>query len=100
MNGLITVIYALITFQNIVPISLYISTEAVRTCQALFIYFGGKDITTRIARGRLGKTFAAGQMLHWSSPSTLSTAAAAASETLPKPVSACRCVHPRAPSPW
>jgi P-type E1-E2 ATPase len=26
-------------FQNIVPISLYISVEGVRTCQALFIYF-------------------------------------------------------------
>lgn len=26
-------------FQNIVPISLYISIEAVKTCQALFIYF-------------------------------------------------------------
>jgi phospholipid-translocating ATPase len=27
------------SFQNIVPISLYISIEFVRTCQALFIYF-------------------------------------------------------------
>jgi phospholipid-translocating ATPase len=26
-------------FQNVVPISLYISIEAVKTCQALFIYF-------------------------------------------------------------
>jgi P-type E1-E2 ATPase len=26
-------------FQNIVPISLYISVEFVRTCQAAFIYF-------------------------------------------------------------
>ncbi|THH28398.1 hypothetical protein EUX98_g5794 [Antrodiella citrinella] len=39
INGLITAIYALITFQNIVPISLYISIEGVRTVQALFIYF-------------------------------------------------------------
>ncbi|TBU65246.1 phospholipid-translocating P-type ATPase [Dichomitus squalens] len=39
INGLITAIYALITFQNIIPISLYISIEGVRTCQALFIYF-------------------------------------------------------------
>jgi phospholipid-translocating ATPase len=30
-------------FQNIVPISLYISIEFVRTCQAAFIYFD-KDI--------------------------------------------------------
>ena len=39
INGLITAVFALITFQNIVPISLYISIEVVRTCQALFIYF-------------------------------------------------------------
>jgi phospholipid-translocating ATPase len=31
------------SFQNIVPISLYISIEAVRTVQAAFIYFD-KDI--------------------------------------------------------
>ncbi|KZP18285.1 phospholipid-translocating ATPase [Athelia psychrophila] len=43
INGLITWAFALITFQNIVPISLYISVEAVRTCQAAFIYFD-KDI--------------------------------------------------------
>jgi len=39
INGLITLVFALITFQNIVPISLYISIEVVRTCQAAFIYF-------------------------------------------------------------
>ncbi|KAI9069193.1 phospholipid-translocating P-type ATPase [Trametes sanguinea] len=39
INGLVTWAFALITFQNIVPISLYISIEGVRTCQALFIYF-------------------------------------------------------------
>ncbi|KAH8099600.1 phospholipid-translocating P-type ATPase [Cristinia sonorae] len=39
INGLITWANALITFQNIVPISLYISIEGVRTVQALFIYF-------------------------------------------------------------
>ncbi|KAG6887394.1 hypothetical protein C0992_012440 [Termitomyces sp. T32_za158] len=39
INGLITWAFAMITFQNIVPISLYISIEVVRTCQALFIYF-------------------------------------------------------------
>ncbi|KAJ7436207.1 phospholipid-translocating ATPase [Mycena latifolia] len=38
-NGLVTWAFALITFQNIVPISLYISIEFVRTWQALFIYF-------------------------------------------------------------
>ncbi|EPQ57895.1 phospholipid-translocating P-type ATPase [Gloeophyllum trabeum ATCC 11539] len=39
INGLVTWAFALITFQNIVPISLYISIEFVRTCQAIFIYF-------------------------------------------------------------
>ncbi|CAL1705702.1 unnamed protein product [Somion occarium] len=39
INGLVTWAFALITFQNIVPISLYISIEAVRTVQALWIYF-------------------------------------------------------------
>jgi phospholipid-translocating ATPase len=39
INGLITWAFALITFQNVVPISLYISIEAVRTLQAAFIYF-------------------------------------------------------------
>ena len=39
INGLTTLVFALITFQNIVPISLYISIEFVRTAQAAFIYF-------------------------------------------------------------
>ncbi|KAL4077222.1 hypothetical protein V8B97DRAFT_1866494 [Scleroderma yunnanense] len=39
IDALITWAFALITFQNIVPISLYISIEGVKTCQALFIYF-------------------------------------------------------------
>ncbi|KDQ06150.1 hypothetical protein BOTBODRAFT_39791 [Botryobasidium botryosum FD-172 SS1] len=39
INGLVTFANALITFQNVVPISLYLSIEAVRTCQAAFIYF-------------------------------------------------------------
>ncbi|KAG8905995.1 hypothetical protein FRB99_007852 [Tulasnella sp. 403] len=43
INGAITFGNALITFQNVVPISLYISIEFVRTCQAAFIYFD-KDI--------------------------------------------------------
>ena len=38
INGLIAFANALITFQNIVPISLYISIEVVRTIQAYFIY--------------------------------------------------------------
>jgi len=39
INGLVTFANAFITFQNIVPISLYISIEVVRTCQAAFIYW-------------------------------------------------------------
>ncbi|ORX36159.1 putative phospholipid-translocating ATPase [Kockovaella imperatae] len=39
INGLFTFFNAFITFQNIVPISLYISIEVVRTSQALFIYW-------------------------------------------------------------
>ncbi|KAG8996124.1 hypothetical protein FRB94_008549 [Tulasnella sp. JGI-2019a] len=39
INGLITFGNALITFQNVIPISLYISVEFVRTCQAAFIYY-------------------------------------------------------------
>ncbi|EIW68591.1 hypothetical protein TREMEDRAFT_74105 [Tremella mesenterica DSM 1558] len=39
VNGIVTFANALITFQNIVPISLYISIEFVRTIQAAFIYW-------------------------------------------------------------
>ncbi|WVW78932.1 hypothetical protein I302_100895 [Kwoniella bestiolae CBS 10118] len=39
INGLVTFANAFITFQNIVPISLYISIEAVRTIQAAYIYW-------------------------------------------------------------
>lgn len=38
INGLVTFGNSLITFQNIVPISLYISIEVVRTIQAYFIF--------------------------------------------------------------
>ena len=65
INGLITFCFALITyvssypfsleiclifntishrFQNIVPISLYISIEFVRTCQAAFIYYDSEMV--------------------------------------------------------
>ncbi|KAH8914962.1 phospholipid-translocating P-type ATPase [Atractiella rhizophila] len=37
-NGLITFLNGMITFQNVVPISLYISIEFVRTTQAFYIY--------------------------------------------------------------
>lgn len=38
VNGLITFWAALILFQNLVPISLYISLEIIKTLQAFFIY--------------------------------------------------------------
>ncbi|TVY17095.1 Phospholipid-transporting ATPase DNF1 [Lachnellula arida] len=38
LDGFITFWAALILFQNLVPISLYISLEIVKTCQAFFIY--------------------------------------------------------------
>ncbi|KAI9734412.1 MAG: hypothetical protein M1818_006800 [Claussenomyces sp. TS43310] len=38
LNGFITFWAALILFQNLVPISLYISLEIIRTAQAYFIY--------------------------------------------------------------
>jgi phospholipid-translocating ATPase len=37
-NGLITFWAAVILFQNMVPISLYITLEIIKTCQAFFIY--------------------------------------------------------------
>ncbi|KAF8195975.1 phospholipid-translocating ATPase [Mycena galopus ATCC 62051] len=39
INGLITWAYAFLTFQEVVPISLYISMEVVRSFQAAFIFF-------------------------------------------------------------
>ncbi|EHK97677.1 putative Phospholipid-transporting ATPase DNF1 [Glarea lozoyensis 74030] len=38
MDGFITFWAALILFQNMVPISLFISLEIIKTCQAFFIY--------------------------------------------------------------
>ncbi|CAD6502732.1 BgTH12-05322 [Blumeria graminis f. sp. triticale] len=38
LNGFITFWAAVILFQNMVPISLYITLEIIKTCQAFFIY--------------------------------------------------------------
>ena len=38
VDGIITFVAAIILFQNLVPISLYISLEIIRTLQAFFIY--------------------------------------------------------------
>ncbi|KAH6908304.1 phospholipid-translocating ATPase [Coprinopsis sp. MPI-PUGE-AT-0042] len=45
INGTITFFFALITFQNIVPISLYISIEFVRTCTSRIYYPKTKQAT-------------------------------------------------------
>jgi len=56
INGLVTFANAFITFQNIVPISLYISIEFVRTAQAAFIYW---DHTIRyVKNGVVTRTMA------------------------------------------
>ncbi|KAK7467656.1 hypothetical protein VKT23_004709 [Stygiomarasmius scandens] len=39
INGIITWVFALLTFQLLVPISLYLSIEVVRTLQSAWIYF-------------------------------------------------------------
>ncbi|KAJ7706920.1 hypothetical protein B0H17DRAFT_1034845 [Mycena rosella] len=56
-NGLVTWAYALITFQNIVPISLYISIEFVRTCQALFIYFDSEICYQKTGQATLARSW-------------------------------------------
>jgi phospholipid-translocating ATPase len=80
INGLITLIFAFITFvppshfpsaiefridphpdvvrfQNIVPISLYISVEVVRSCQAAFIYFDSEIYYKKTDQPALARNF-------------------------------------------
>ncbi|KAG6908584.1 hypothetical protein DXG01_004071 [Tephrocybe rancida] len=57
INGLITWAYALITFQNIVPISLYISIEFVRTCQAAWIYFDSEICYQKTGQATLARSW-------------------------------------------
>ncbi|KAF9016585.1 phospholipid-translocating P-type ATPase [Hymenopellis radicata] len=57
INGLVTFAFALITFQNIVPISLYISIEFVRTCQAAFIYFDAAIYYEKTGQATLARTW-------------------------------------------
>ncbi|TRM59267.1 hypothetical protein BD626DRAFT_508768 [Schizophyllum amplum] len=57
VNGLITWAFALITFQNIVPISLYISIEFVRTCQAAFIYFDAEMVYEKTGQPTLARSW-------------------------------------------
>ncbi|THU78043.1 phospholipid-translocating ATPase [Dendrothele bispora CBS 962.96] len=56
-EGVITFFFALITFQSIVPISLYISIEVVRTCQALFIYFDSEIFDEKSGRPTLANSW-------------------------------------------
>ncbi|KAG6864192.1 hypothetical protein C0991_011668 [Blastosporella zonata] len=57
INGLVTWAFALITFQNIVPISLYISIEFVRTCQAAFIYFDSEICYDKTGQATLARSW-------------------------------------------
>ncbi|KAK7034698.1 hypothetical protein VNI00_012105 [Paramarasmius palmivorus] len=57
INGLVTWAFALITFQNIVPISLYISIEAVRTVQAAFIFFDAEIYYEKTQQRTLARTW-------------------------------------------
>lgn len=57
INGFITWAFALITFQNIVPISLYISVEGVKTCQALFIYFDYEMVDKKTGQPTLARSY-------------------------------------------
>jgi phospholipid-translocating ATPase len=45
------------SFQNIVPISLYISIEFVRTCQAAFIYFDSEMYYEKTDQPSLARTW-------------------------------------------
>lgn len=56
-NGFTTFFNALITFQNVVPISLYISIEFVRTCQAAFIYFDGDMYDEKADQAALSRSW-------------------------------------------
>ncbi|KAI0034026.1 phospholipid-translocating P-type ATPase [Vararia minispora EC-137] len=57
INGIITWAFALITFQNIVPISLYISIEFVRTAQAAFIYLDREIYYEKTDTATLARSF-------------------------------------------
>ncbi|RPD70538.1 hypothetical protein L226DRAFT_574648 [Lentinus tigrinus ALCF2SS1-7] len=57
INGLIAAVFALIAFQNIDRISLYISIEGVPTCQALFIYFDGEIFYEKTGQATLARSW-------------------------------------------
>lgn len=48
VEGIVAFFTGLILFQNFVPISLYITLEIIRSCQALFIYFDIEMVYERL----------------------------------------------------
>ena len=56
-NGFTTLFNSFITFQNVIPISLYISIEFVRTCQAAFIYFDSDIYYDKTGTPTLARTW-------------------------------------------
>ncbi|CAK5275664.1 unnamed protein product [Mycena citricolor] len=57
INGLITFIFAFLTFQTIVPISLYISMEVVRSFQAAFIFFDKEICYDKTGQATIAKSW-------------------------------------------
>ncbi|KAJ7179920.1 phospholipid-translocating ATPase [Mycena crocata] len=57
INGLVTWAFAFLTFQDIVPISLYISMEVVRTFQAAFIFFDSEMCYDKTNQATLAKSW-------------------------------------------
>lgn len=57
VTGIVAFWVALILFQNLVPISLYISLEIVRTFQALFIYFDLELVYERLQMSCIPKSW-------------------------------------------
>ncbi|KAF7331909.1 Phospholipid-transporting ATPase [Mycena kentingensis (nom. inval.)] len=57
LNGLITWAFAFLTFQLVVPISLYISMEVVRTFQAAFIFFDKEMWYAKTDQATLAKSW-------------------------------------------
>ncbi|KAK7061656.1 phospholipid-transporting ATPase [Favolaschia claudopus] len=57
INGLITWAFAFLTFQTIVPISLYITIEVVRSFQAAFIFFDKEIWYAKLDQPTLAKSW-------------------------------------------
>ncbi|EKM82413.1 hypothetical protein AGABI1DRAFT_117898 [Agaricus bisporus var. burnettii JB137-S8] len=57
INGLVTWAFSLLTFQSLVPISLYISIEFVKTCQAAWIYFDSDICYKKTGQATIAKSW-------------------------------------------